>query len=191
MNFRLPSINTITLAGNIASSKFQESNNKKFGTVRIACDDNYKNGQDEWVERTYFIDAKINERLSHSCEYAVGDYITVQGKMIVDSWTTDSGEKRNMVKIQVNNIVSYLPVSLFTKPVGDLPIQPQATAPASAPVNDVNNVPPHLQAQASAAPVNEEDAILQKAPPAPKSLLNDMSDDALSIFSGKTSTDIA
>ncbi|GAA5138484.1 single-stranded DNA-binding protein [Thalassotalea piscium] len=111
-------INQVTLGGNISSIDIRNGQNGRFGNVGLAIDDGYfkkgtNNQQGSWVDRTYFINLKVNENNLKTLytQLNKGDQLVVAGKLIVEDDKSDTSKK--YYKVDVKNFISHTPKNLI------------------------------------------------------------------------------
>jgi single-strand DNA-binding protein len=112
--------NTVTVAGHVANINLQNGNYGTYGTITIAVDDGYmqrgQNGQQgQWVDRTYFIDVKVDDNFLKrtSTQIGKGDSICVEGKLVQEKWTDkNSGQERTALRVKGSMIVGHIPVGV-------------------------------------------------------------------------------
>lgn len=132
------SMNHVFLMGNL--TRDPESRQLASGTtvtdLGLAVSDNYKDREGQLVERTVFADIVTWGRQAETCaEYLKkGVPVMVEGKLQLDQWKTDSGEKRSKMRIRANR------VQFIGRPAKENDNGHAAAAPA-APVNDEECVP--------------------------------------------------
>ncbi len=72
----------------------------------IAVNDKYRNKQGEIVERACFADAVVWGRQAETCcEYLKkGAPVLVEGRLQLDQWQTESGEKRSRLRVCADRV---------------------------------------------------------------------------------------
>ena len=132
------SMNHVFLMGNL--TRDPESRQLASGAtvtdLGLAVSDNYKDREGQLVERTVFADIVTRGRQAETCaEYLKkGVPVMVEGKLQLDQWKTDSGEKRSKMRIRANR-VQFIGRSAKENDNG------HAAAAAAAPLNDEESVP--------------------------------------------------
>lgn len=74
--------------------------------IGIAVNDRYKNKNDEWVEKTTFVDVTLWSRTAEiAAEYlSKGSPVLIDGRLELDSWEKD-GQKFNKLKVIGDKLV--------------------------------------------------------------------------------------
>jgi single-strand DNA-binding protein len=100
-------MNIVMLKGNLARDpelKYTPSG-VAICNLTIAIGERYKNAAEEYVEKTHFFNCvcwgRRGEVLSE--QFTKGRQIAVQGKLQLDQWENEAGEKRSAVKIMVSD----------------------------------------------------------------------------------------
>lgn len=67
----------------------------------LAMNDKYKNASGEWVESCVFVDVTLWKRTAEvAAEYLKkGSPVLIEGRLKLDTWTTDEGVKRSKLKV--------------------------------------------------------------------------------------------
>jgi single-strand DNA-binding protein len=67
----------------------------------LAVNDRRKNANGEWVDETTFVDVTLWGRTAEiACEYlAKGSPVLIEGRLKLDSWETNDGQKRSKLKV--------------------------------------------------------------------------------------------
>ena len=98
----MPSFNRVVLLGNL--SRDIEIRRTPQGTavtdIGLAVNDHVKRN-DQWVDEVNFFDVTLWGRTAEvAAEYlAKGSPVLIEGRLKQDTWTTESGEKRQKVKV--------------------------------------------------------------------------------------------
>jgi len=97
------SINQVTIAGRLTKDPelHYTKNGIPVANISIAINEKVKKG-DEWVDETLFIDRITvwQKQAENVTEYlSKGKLVLIEGKLKMNSWKTDSGEKRNNLEI--------------------------------------------------------------------------------------------
>ncbi|MBW8191283.1 single-stranded DNA-binding protein [Neiella marina] len=110
--------NLVKIAGNVSGLDIKQSTqaaNEYFGTITVATDDGYfkkgQNGQNgEWVDRTYFIDVKVDNRVLSQLKNGVnkGDQISFKAKLVQEKWQDQQGQNRQAVRLQAEKVTGHL-----------------------------------------------------------------------------------
>lgn len=98
----MPSFNKVILMGHLTRDvelRFT-ANGKAVASFGLAVNRKYKSG-DEWKEEVCFVDVTVWDKQGESCaEYLKkGSGVLLEGRLDMDSWETDSGEKRTKLKV--------------------------------------------------------------------------------------------
>ena len=99
----MASYNRVTLLGNLTHDP--ELRYTPSGTavtdVRMAVNDRYKNSSGEWVEEATFVDVTLWARTAEvASEYlSKGSPILVEGRLKLDTWEGNDGQKRSKLKV--------------------------------------------------------------------------------------------
>ncbi len=103
----------------------------------IAVSDNYRNKNGEPVERTCFADAVVWGRQAETCcEYLQkGAPILLEGRLQLDQWETDNGEKRSRLRVRADR-VQFLPRANRDSAATAIATAAAAAPPASQPADD-------------------------------------------------------
>lgn len=103
----MPSFNEVLLMGNLTRDpelKFTQSGTAlcKFG---LAINRKYKSG-DEWKEDVCFVDITVWGKQGENCaEYlSKGRQAFISGRLSLNQWTTDDGQKRSKLEVVANNV---------------------------------------------------------------------------------------
>lgn len=90
----------------------------------LATNRKYKQG-DEWKEDVCFVDITVWGGLAENCAQYLnkGSSAFIEGYLKLNSWETDSGEKRNKLEVVANNVqfLSKSNQSNDEMPKGDIP----------------------------------------------------------------------
>lgn len=72
----------------------------------LACDRYYKDSNDQQQEETLFAPVTVWGRQAENCDQylAQGRETIVEGRLKLDQWETDNGQKRSRMKIIANNV---------------------------------------------------------------------------------------
>ncbi len=104
-------INEVRLGGFLANVDIKQGQHGPFGSVTITVDDGYyskgHNGQQgEWVDRSYFIHCEVSS--NNMPDFQKGDYLEIQGSLIVDFWQGNDGPKQTL-KVKARKFLVYVP----------------------------------------------------------------------------------
>jgi single-strand DNA-binding protein len=101
-------MNHVILAGNL--TRDPESRQLPSGTavadLGLAINDSYKNKSGELVETTCFVDVVVWGRLAETCSQYLrkGSPVLVEGRLQLDQWTTQEGEKRSKLRVRADRV---------------------------------------------------------------------------------------
>lgn len=104
----MATMNRVFLAGNL--TRDLEVRYTPSGTavtdMGLAVNESYRNKAGELVETTVFVDIVVWGRQAEtSAEYlSKGSPVLVEGRLILDSWQTDSGEKRSRLRVRADRV---------------------------------------------------------------------------------------
>jgi single-strand DNA-binding protein len=104
----MASFNRVILLGNL--TRDPELRYLTSGTavsdVGLAVNDRRKNANGEWVEETTFVDVTVWGRQAETAsEYlSKGSPVLVEGRLKLDSWESNDGQKRSKLKVVCERI---------------------------------------------------------------------------------------
>ena len=104
----MANMNHVILAGNL--TRDPESRQLPSGTsvadLGLAINESYKNKSGEMVETTCFVDVVVWGRLAETCSQFLrkGSPILLEGKLQLDQWTTQEGEKRSKLRVRADRV---------------------------------------------------------------------------------------
>lgn len=104
----MASMNFVVLCGNI--TRDPEMRQLQSGTavadLGLAVNESYKNKSGELVETTCFVDVVVWGRLAETCcQYLrKGSPVLVEGKLQLDQWQTQNGEKRSKLRVRADRV---------------------------------------------------------------------------------------
>lgn len=104
----MASYNKVILVGNL--TRDPEMRYTPSGTavadIGLAVNEQYKNKAGETVDETVFVDVVVWGRQAETAsEYlSKGSSILVEGKLQLDSWENDKGEKRSKMRVRADRI---------------------------------------------------------------------------------------
>lgn len=104
----MSSMNTVLLMGNL--TRDPELRNLPGGTtvteLGLAISDNYKDKDAKLIERTCFVDVVVWGKQAEICGQHLkkGAPALVEGKLQLDQWSTESGEKRSKLRVRAHRI---------------------------------------------------------------------------------------
>lgn len=99
----MASYNRVVLVGNL--TRDPELRYTPSGTavsdIGLAVNDRYKNASGEWVEEATFVDVTLWARTAEvASEYlSKGSPILVEGRLKLDTWETNDGQKRSKLRV--------------------------------------------------------------------------------------------
>ena len=99
----MASFNRVILLGNV--TRDLELRYTPSGTavtdLGLAVNDRWKNAAGEWVEETTFVDVTLWARTAEvASEYlSKGSPVLIEGRLKLDSWETNDGQKRSKLKV--------------------------------------------------------------------------------------------
>jgi single-strand DNA-binding protein len=107
----MASFNKVLLMGNLTRDpelRFT-ANGSAVASFGLAINRKYKQG-DEWKEDVCFVDITVWGKQGENCAQYLnkGSGAFIEGYLRLNSWETDSGEKRNKMEV-VANTVQFLP----------------------------------------------------------------------------------
>lgn len=104
----MSSLNTVYLMGNL--TRDPESRTLPSGTkvadLGLAVNEAYKDKEGKMVEKPVFVDIVTWGRQAETCgEYLEkGSRVLVEGRLQLDQWETDQGEKRSRLRVRANRV---------------------------------------------------------------------------------------
>ena len=104
----MASFNKVMLMGNLTRDpelRFT-TNGAAVSGFGLAMNRKYKQG-DEWKEEVCFVDITVWGKQAENCaEYlSKGRPVFVEGHLRLNSWETDTGEKRNKLEVVANSVL--------------------------------------------------------------------------------------
>ena len=146
----MASFNRVILAGNCTKEVELKYTQSGMAVVELglAVNEKRKDAGGNWVDDVVFVDVTFFGKTAEVAgEYVQkGSPILIEGRLKLDQWTSQSGEKRSKLKVTGDKLVL-----LGTKPrEGQSPGQaaPQTSAPASGGQAAYNDQPPRQPAPA-------------------------------------------
>jgi len=145
----MASFNRVILVGNL--TRDPELRYLPSGTavaeVGLAINDRRKAENGEWVEETTFVDVTLWQRNAEvASEYLTkGSPVLIEGRLKLDSWQTNDGQKRSKLKV-VGEKMQMLSSRGGANggeggPSRSAPARAQRPAPKQAPVDDFGEPP--------------------------------------------------
>lgn len=104
----MASLNKVILMGNL--TKDPELRRLPSGTgvcdLRLAVNEDYTNRDGQKVEKTLFLDVTTWDRQAENCAKFLkkGSPALVEGRLEMDEWQTEQGEKRSRLKVRAINV---------------------------------------------------------------------------------------
>lgn len=110
MSIKVPSTNTVTLAGRLVRDpeiKYLATNNNAVANVTVVNTQYYRDSQGKTAERTAFIRVvcwgPLAERIAERCKK--GDPVIVEGRLETNQWDDrETGKKRSATQINANRV---------------------------------------------------------------------------------------
>jgi single-strand DNA-binding protein len=104
----MPSMNRVFVAGNLTRDPTlrQTTGGQAVAEIGLAITDAYTNKAGEKVETTCFLEIVAWGRQAETCNQylAKGSTILVEGRLELDSWQTEQGEKRNKLRVRADRV---------------------------------------------------------------------------------------
>ncbi len=101
-------MNFVILCGNITRDPEmrQLSSGTAVADLGLAVNESYKNKAGEMVETTCFVDVVVWGRLAETCSQYLrkGSPVLVEGRLQLDQWTTQEGEKRSKLRVRADRV---------------------------------------------------------------------------------------
>lgn len=101
-------MNHVFLMGNLTRDpdKRTTSGGQAVSELGLAISDNYKDKDGKLVERTCFADIVVWGRAAETCTQFLkkGAPVLVEGKLQLDAWKTEAGEKRTKLRVRANRV---------------------------------------------------------------------------------------
>ena len=101
------SINKVIFTGNLTKDMELRSsrNGLAIGNFGVAVNDRVKQG-DQWVDKATFVDCTLFGRRAESlAAYMLkGTKVAVEGRLSMDEWTDQSGQKRSKLEVIVSEL---------------------------------------------------------------------------------------
>ncbi len=102
------SMNHVILLGNLTRDPETRSipGGQLVADLGLAISDNYKDKEGKLVEKTCFVDIAVWGKQAESCRQYLkkGLPVLIEGKLQYDQWTTESGEKRNKLRVKAMRV---------------------------------------------------------------------------------------
>ncbi|MFU8781066.1 MAG: single-stranded DNA-binding protein [Kiritimatiellia bacterium] len=104
----MSSVNRVFLLGNLTRDPDlrHTANGMSVTDLGIAVSDKYRNKAGEDVEVTCFADVVVWGRQAEACTQYLskGAPIMVEGRLQLDTWETDAGEKRSRIRVKADRV---------------------------------------------------------------------------------------
>ena len=101
------SINEVVISGNLTGDMElrQSRSGLAIGKFGVAVNDRVKQG-DQWVDKATFVDCKLFGRRAESlAAYLLkGTKVAVEGRLSMDEWTGQDGQKRRKLEVIVSEL---------------------------------------------------------------------------------------
>lgn len=101
-------VNTVTLIGNLVDDpelRFTPSG-VALATVRLAVSRRYQDRNNEWQEETLFIRGTLWRDAAENAAESLtkGMRVIVSGRLELNQWETQDGDKRSEIRVQIDEI---------------------------------------------------------------------------------------
>jgi single-strand DNA-binding protein len=103
----LDAVNRATISGNLARDPVirHTQNGHSVTGVSVAVTESWKDVQGEWQQKPHFIDVSLWHGLAEfAATLRKGEPVLITGRLVNDSWTDSSGQKRNSVKLEAERL---------------------------------------------------------------------------------------
>jgi single-strand DNA-binding protein len=104
----MASVNNVVLMGNLTKDPEvrQTPSGTAVGDLRLAVSEKFKNKEGETVESTCYADIVVWGRQAETCQQYLtkGCLIAVEGRLQLDEWQTEAGEKRSRLRIRAHRV---------------------------------------------------------------------------------------
>jgi single-strand DNA-binding protein len=103
----LDAVNRATISGNLARDPVirHTQNGHSVASVSVAVTESWKDVQGEWQQKPHFIDVSLWHGLGEfAATLQKGSPVLITGRLVNDSWTDSSGQKRNSVKLEAERL---------------------------------------------------------------------------------------
>ncbi|MDO9577830.1 MAG: single-stranded DNA-binding protein [Candidatus Cloacimonadales bacterium] len=109
MSLRPPSINNVSIAGNIVRDAVVNhvgTNNVAVTTITVAHNQRYRGKDDKWQETVAFIDVEVWGTLADRAEefYKKGVPVIVEGSLKSNSWKDKEGKSHSRILVRADRI---------------------------------------------------------------------------------------
>ena len=101
-------VNTVTLIGNLVDDpelRFTPSG-IALASIRLAVSRRYQDRNNEWQEETLFIRGTLWRDAAENAAESLtkGMRVIVEGRLELNQWETQEGDKRSEIRVQINEI---------------------------------------------------------------------------------------
>ncbi len=104
----MPSVNQVILAGNVTRNPElrQTTGGAAVCSLGLAINDVYTNRDGLKSESVCFVEVEAWDKQAQACSQYVhkGDPVLVQGRLKLDQWETDQGEKRSKLRVRATRV---------------------------------------------------------------------------------------
>jgi len=114
MSLRTPSINHVSIAGNIVRDAVVNhvgDNNVAVTTITVAHNQRYRGKDEKWQETVVFIDVEVWGALAERAEdfYKKGVPVIVEGGMKSNNWKDKTGKSHSKLLVRADrvHVLSY------------------------------------------------------------------------------------
>lgn len=101
--------NRVTLIGNLTRDPELRytPNNTAVVDYGLAVNRNYQDSSGEWQEETTFVDITVWGRQAENCSQYLnkGSRVFVDGRLQLDQWETNEGEKRSKLGVTAQSVI--------------------------------------------------------------------------------------
>ncbi len=104
----MSNVNRVFLLGNLTRDPElrQTLSGISVSDLGVAVSETYRNKAGETVEKTCFADVVVWGKQAEACSQylAKGAPVMVEGRLQLDQWETDSGEKRSRLRVKADRV---------------------------------------------------------------------------------------
>ena len=103
----MASMNSVSLIGNVTRDiELRQAGSTSVCDVGLAINERVKRG-DEWVDEPVFVTVTCWGRTAEIAEQYLrkGSQVAFTGRLKLDQWENNDGEKRSMVKVVANQLI--------------------------------------------------------------------------------------
>ncbi len=136
----MATVNRVILMGNL--TRTPELRNTHSGTavsdLGLAVNDTYRDKSGELVERTCFADIVVWGRQAETCCSYLhkGRPVVVEGRLQLDQWQTETGEKRSRLRVCADRVVFLNGRKNAGASEGDSEDEDEVAEPVATPEHD-------------------------------------------------------